>query len=236
MADSLGDRMKHNYEDRYRVMLPRRTFTVIRVDGKAFHTYTRHCTKPIDRAVESCMNITACRLCEQVQGAALAYVQSDEISIIVGDFATIHTEAWFDGNLQKMVSVSASMATEAFNSAARWENLSPRAHFDARVFVIPDAIEVENYLIWRQQDATRNSIQGLGQAHFSHTQMHGLSCPEIQEKLFTEHGINWNDQPVADKRGRCIVRLNGIWETDSEPPVFTADRAYIASRLPRRQD
>jgi tRNA(His) guanylyltransferase len=115
--DSLGDRMKGQYEDRARFMLPRRTYTIIRCDGKSFHTFTRHCEKPNDAALAGAMDVAASALCREAQGAKLAYVQSDEISVLLTDFALPTTDAWFDGNVQKMVSVAASVVTEAFNRA-----------------------------------------------------------------------------------------------------------------------
>ena len=108
------------------------------------------------------------------------------------------------------------------------------AIFDSRVFAIPKD-EVNNYFIWRQQDATRNSIQMLGQANFSHKELHKCSCNMIQEKLFTEKGINFNDIPTTQKRGACIVKEQYLvgeatrtrWIVDKEIPIFTSDRDYI---------
>lgn len=236
MHDSLGDRMKRQYEDRTRHMLPRRTFTILRVDGKSFHTYTRNCQKPYDMQLVAAMDAAALALSEAVQGAYFTYVQSDEISVLLGDFALIGTEAWFDGNLQKMVSVAASTATAAFNVAAAPLVLSPTAIFDARAFTIPDPVEVENYFIWRQQDAVRNSIQGLAQSEFSHRQLQGLNIHELQDLLFREKGINWNDIPVEQKRGRVFWRAVGGWQVDREPPQFTADRDYMRRTFPVRLD
>lgn len=234
-GDSLGDRMKRNYEDRTRIMLPRRTFTVLRVDGKAFHTYTRGCEKPYDPRIVAAMDAVALALFTEAQGSRFAYIQSDEVSLVLADFATITTEAWFDGNLQKMASVAASIATAAFN-AATWLGTGPvhlpGALFDCRVFTIPDPIEVENYFIWRQQDAVRNSIQSLAQSKFSHKRLQGLNMNQLQELLFQEHGLNWNDLPVDQKRGRAVI--DG--QLDVEPPTFTQDREYIRTRLSVRQD
>jgi tRNA(His) guanylyltransferase len=228
--DSLGDRMKNQYEDRSRFMLPRRTYTLIRCDGKAFHTYTRGCEKPNDTCLATAMDGAAWALCEEAQGSACAYVQSDEISVLLTDFAIPTTEAWFDGNLQKIVSVSASVVTAAFNEAFGRED---QAHFDARVFTIPDPIEVENYFIWRQQDATRNSIQGLAQSKFSSHQLHGKNTSQMQEMLFQEHGINWDATSPYWKRGRTVVKLDEGWGVDESIPVFTQDRDYLRSRIPR---
>lgn len=228
--DSIGDRMKNQYENRTRFMLPRRTYTIIRCDGKAFHTFTRHCTKPNDPLLASALDAAAKALCEEAQGSVFAYVQSDEISLLLTDFALPTTEAWFDGNLQKIASVSASVVTGAFNRAYRAEM---NAIFDARVFTIPDPVEVENYFIWRQQDATRNSIQSLGQTHFSHGQLRGVNTSELQEMLFQEKGINWNDTPPYWKRGRCIVydSENCGWVNDTNIPVFTQERNYLRTYL-----
>lgn len=228
-ADSFGDRMKGQYEDRTRVMLPRRTFTILSADGKAFHTFTRRCEKPYDLRFVEAMDAAALALCREAQGSCIGYVQSDEISVLLTDFATITTEAWFDGNLQKIVSVAASVATAAFN-AQFCDGTSDRttALFDCRAFTIPDPVEVENYFIWRQQDAVRNSIQGLAQSEFSQKQLHGLNTSQLQEKLFQECGMNWNDTPTEQKRGRCVVySVDDGWMIDREVPTFTQDREYL---------
>jgi|SRR5579863_1792485 len=203
--DSLGNRMK-TYENVTRHFLTRRMPVVIRLDGKSFHTLTKNMKKPFDDDFKYVMEAVTKILCEEVQGCQFAYTQSDEISLLLVDYQTHDTQAWFDNNIQKIVSVSASIATAAFNSWAlsKLTILGP-AHFDARAFNLPKE-EVCNYFIWRQQDATRNSIQSVGQANFSHKELHGLSCDEIQEKLFQEKQINWNDYPVTSKRGSCITR------------------------------
>jgi tRNA(His) 5'-end guanylyltransferase len=115
MKDELGDRMKEFYEDRTRFKLVRRTNTIIRVDGKAFHTYTKGLKRPFDQGLMDDMDATAEFLCQNIQGAKFAYVQSDEISILITDYDDISTHAWFDGNLQKMSSIAASLATARFN-------------------------------------------------------------------------------------------------------------------------
>jgi tRNA(His) guanylyltransferase len=247
MNTTLGDRMKHQYEDRTRVLLPRRTYTIIRVDGKAFHTFTKRYDGPYDEMIVTGMNEAMLALCSEAQGTAFGYTQSDEISILLTDFATNTTDAWFDNNLQKIVSVSASIVTAAFNASLG----TTTALFDCRVFTIPDAIEVENYFVWRQQDAVRNSIQSLAQAHFSHKELHGLNVNALQEKLFQEKKINWNDLPIEQKRGRTAIKDDFIyvnilrgdkeseaymnWSLDSKPPIFTAERMYLRSRIPQRE-
>lgn len=272
--DGLGDRMK-GYENISRNYLTRRVPVVIRLDGKAFHTFTRGMVKPFDWVLMNAMQETMKYLCEHIQGCVLGYTQSDEITLVLTDYASITTDAWFGYGVQKMVSVAASMATLAFNksfidcaeAAAQYfdtessvqgamefdysiyEKKFNSALFDARAFTVPKD-EVCNCLIWRQQDATRNSIEAVGQANFSHRELHCKSCNDIQEMLWSQRGINWNDFPVDCKRGSCCYRVEKelpmkdprspkkeivvtrrMWVIDREPPIFTQDRAYVESRL-----
>lgn len=273
---TLGDRMKNNYENISRYYLTRRMPVIIRIDGKAFHTFTRGFKKPFDDIFVKTMQDTMKYLCENIQGCVLGYTQSDEISLVLVDYAELTTDAWFGNNLQKMCSVSASMATLAFNKFFSeqvqdfmyaccddfGDNVLPEkqndyelahnvyfkklhtAMFDSRVFTIPKE-EVCNYLIWRQQDATRNSIQSVGQANFSQKELHGKSCNNIQDMLMTQKGINWNDYATTLKRGSCCIKVDdGItkydevgnicgytqrskWVIDNEIPIFSQDRNYI---------
>ena len=181
--DSLGDRMKENYENRAKTYLVRRMPVIIRLDGKAFHTFTKGLKKPYDEIFHNTMNATMKYLCENIQGCKLGYTQSDEITLLLTDYDTFDTNAWFDYNVQKICSVSASMATMAFNKYLRdfskdtlrrinnaftctieedkyatvLENaIEKGAMFDSRCFNIPKE-EVTNCFIWRQQDATRNA-------------------------------------------------------------------------------
>lgn len=233
MFDNLGDRMKGQYENRTRVLLPRRTYTIIRVDGKAFHTLTRKLDRPFDYRFMALMDSVAVELCKEITGAELAYLQSDEVSVLVTDFARPETCAWFDGNLQKLVSISASIATAEFNRAAVDLNLcNAPAHFDARAFTIPDSVEVENYFIWRQQDWTRNSVQMAARSLYSHKELHGKHNGELQELCF-QKGVNWNDYPTHAKRGRCVCYEDRKWSVDLEIPVFTQDREYLKKRIPK---
>jgi len=179
------------YEHVTRTSLTRRMPAIIRVDGKSFHTLTASMARPFDVDFTACMWAAAVRLCEEIQGAQIAFTQSDEINVLLVDYQTLDTQAWFDAGIQKMCSVSASIATQAFGEwfHKRFPEHRGRPLFDSRVFNLPRE-EVVNYFVWRQQDATRNSIQMVGQANFSQKQLHGLSCDLIQEKLFQEMGIN----------------------------------------------
>lgn len=273
MKDALGDRMKSYYEGRSRVFLPRRTNTIIRIDGKAFHTYTRGLKRPFDEGLIYDMDETTKFLCANIQGAKLGYVQSDEISILLTDYDQLTTDAWFDGNIQKICSISASLATAKFNQlrlARAFANSAivfkvediekfKVAHFDSRVFIIPSEEEVINYFIWRQQDATRNSISSVAQSLYSHKELNGVTTDEMQEYIFKK-GQNWNDYPVGQKRGRVIAKRTNLVPVKSQafekakdksafvinekgifverkswaaidPPIFTQDKDFIRDEM-----
>jgi tRNA(His) 5'-end guanylyltransferase len=225
--DDIENRMK-KYESVSKMFLTRRTPMIIRLDGKAFHSLTKDMDTPWDENFTRSMMETTYELCEEIQGAQLAYCQSDEISILVQDYDKLTTSAWFDKNIQKIVSVSSSIATMTFNVAIREyiKGFYKQAYFDSRAFTLPKE-EVCNYFIWRQQDSTRNSIQGLAQSNFSHKELQGLNNSKVQDKLMLEKNINWNDTPTKYKRGFCAVNKDSGWEIDEEIPIFTRDRQYI---------
>ncbi|HRW21710.1 MAG TPA: tRNA(His) guanylyltransferase Thg1 family protein [Bacteroidales bacterium] len=226
MKNELGDRMK-DYEQRTRSMLPRRSNIMIRIDGKSFHTYTKGLNKPFDFGLMEDMAETTKYLCSKIQGAKMGYTQSDEISILLTDYDSYRTDAWFNGQVQKIVSVAASMATNKFNSLRLIRMLEERdsdmldviesiknltgAEFDARVYTLPDGEEVVNYFIWRQQDATRNSISMAAQAYFSHKELQNVNTGKMQDMLMTQKEINWNDYPVIAKRGWAVKRQEQEW-------------------------
>ena len=263
--DELGKRMKEYYEQVPKYRLMRRTPVAIRIDGKAFHTFTRGFQKPFDEILVKSMQETMKYLCENIQGCVLGYTQSDEITLILVDYKHLNSDAWCDYEVQKMCSIAASMATMAFNKFFNYETskywrehpafygseewkinnelfdthmkaLNKGAMFDARVFNIPKE-EVANLIYWRQLDATRNSIQMVGQANFSHNELQNKSCNQIQEMLLQEQDINWNDSPTHLKRGSCGIKeyialdektLRSYWRVDTEIPIFKGeDRDYI---------
>lgn len=232
---ALGDRMKR-YEEATRVVLPRRTYTIIRIDGKAFHTYCRGFEKPYDPKISLCLVQAACSIAASVQGVLFGYCQSDEASFVLMDFDRISTEAYFDNNLQKLVSISASLATATFNY---WMPIlgSPHnrlAHFDSRAFTIPDPTEVANYFIWRQRDATRNSVSSAAQSVYSAKELHGKSINQQQE-LLHQKGINWNDYPVSFKRGTIITNNGWGWGPE-DPPIFTQNQEYLKAKIRTYED
>ena len=234
--DDLGVRMKTFYEQIPKTKLMRRCPVAIRIDGKAFHTFTRGFQKPFDEVLIKSMQETMKYLCENIQGCVLRYTQSDEITLILIDYKKLTSSAWFDYEVQKICSIAASMATMAFNKFFRdnvgdylYENYDDQyladyiktlqnavdkgAMFDARCFNIPKE-EVTNLVYWRQLDASRNSIQMVGQACFSHKELQNKSCNDIQDMLMTQKGINWNDLPTYQKRGSCCVRNKIVIESD----------------------
>ena len=226
--DDLGVRMKTFYEQIPKTKLMRRCPVAIRIDGKAFHTFARGFQKPFDEVLIKSMQETMKYLCENIQGCVLGYTQSDEITLILVDYKKLTSSAWFDYEVQKICSIAASMATMVFNESfskiysklyrdkiEHRENVDElvktyafkagKAMFDCRCFNIPKE-EVTNLIYWRQLDASRNSIQMVGQANFSHKELQNKSCNDIQDMLMTQKGINWNDLPTYQKRGSCCIK------------------------------
>lgn len=247
-STSLGDRMKA-YEAPWKLSFPRRLPIVVRVDGRAFHSYLRGAAKPFDMPFIADMGYVAKALCEEISGAVFAYHQSDEISVLVQDWVGEHTEPWFAGELQKIVSLSAAIAT-----AALGERRPGRPLFDVRAFVLPNTMEVANYLLWRQRDAVRNSISMAAQAKFSHKRLQGVNGNQMQEMLFSEHGINWNDYPAECRSGQVVVKCSGErevtyvdkrsgeqcatkafrswWEVQAAPRFVAEPGGFLAEQIP----
>lgn len=229
----LGDRMKR-YESVSDGKLTRRMPVIARIDGKAFHTFTKGMTKPFDMKFQGDMLSTALTLCDEIQGCKLAYVQSDEISLLLTDYDNLDTEAWFDNRINKMCSVAAGIASAALTIAC-----NRMAVFDARFFNVPKE-DVCNYFIWRQKDAVKNSINMYAQSMFGHAALQGLNGAHLQELMWSERNFNWNDAPTINKRGACVVRTGlkfsqnvrySPWRIEVEIPEFTKDRSYIEDLL-----
>lgn len=284
----LANRMKEFYETIPKTRLMRRCPVVVRIDGKSFHTFTRGFQKPFDEVLIKSMQETMKYLCKNVQGCVLGYTQSDEISLILVDYKKLNSSAFFDYEVQKVCSITASMATMAFNryfsiNIDNWgydhmpgwvdggtnEKINPQlknicdsyiksnekgAMFDSRCFNIPKE-EVTNYIYWRELDASRNSVQMVGQANFSDKELHKKTTNQIQDMLMTQKGINWNDFPTYQKRGSCCIKevyyvgKNGEevsiedsnkddvtkrnrWIIDKDIPIFKGeDRQYIENLI-----
>lgn len=250
--DDFGNRMK-DYESRTRYLLPRRTYTLVRLDGKSFHSYTKHCLKPFDFGLIEDLQETTKRLCEVTMGARIGYHQSDEITLLLTDFAERTTEAYFDNNLQKLTSILAAEATAYFNklrilrvlkedrplSASDVEIYEKTdlienmkmATFDCRVWTLSDPYEVENCFIWRENDATKNAISMAAYAVYSDEECKYKNSSEKQEMLF-QKGINFNNYRTDAKRGACVIKSDSGWTIDREIPIFTQERSYLRSKIP----
>ena len=259
MPDCLGDRMK-GYENVERRYFMRRHPLIIRLDGVHFHSYTKGFPRPYYIPFRKAMEWTMEDLCKEIAGCKLGYTQSDEITLLLTDDDTLKTQAWFGKNLQKIISVSASMATYFYNRNVdhitnsgifnKEGDIKPLARakermacFDSRAFLVPRE-EVLNVFEWRQQDCTRNAIEAAGQTCFSHSELNGKSCNEIQEMLFQKRGVNFNDYPVWYKRGVCCIKrptkvltpkgdfiTRDKWVVDTEIPIFHKQPEYITELL-----
>lgn len=215
--DTLGDRIKR-YEAASKPLLSRRTPVMVRIDGKAFHTFTRGCEKPFDKDIVTAMAYATKKTSEHIQGFKLAYVQSDEASFLITDYDTLETSAWFDYELNKIVSITASYFTYFFNK--KWQQIysskyvgTPEdelnkekanriAVFDARAFNVPHD-DWQNVFIWRQQDWERNSVQMLGRSLHSQNELHGENVLTIKE-MSRNLGHDWDSLPLPYKWGTFI--------------------------------
>lgn len=224
MQDTLGDRMKNSYENRYRYYLPRRTNVIIRLDGCHFHTNTKKCEKPFDMRLNKVFEHTLIDLVQNIQNCKIGYHQSDEISLLLTDYNEIKTEAWYDNNLQKISSVSSAMCTMYFNAYSK--EYYPGfidSYFDSRVFVIPETTEVSNYFLWRSQDCFRNAISSQAQALYSQKHLQGKHSDELQEMCFSK-GVNCSDMNPSVKNGRFYNKMIGNFSFDNKPGFMEIDQ------------
>jgi|TARA_B110000259_G_scaffold187768_1_gene243238 tRNA(His) 5'-end guanylyltransferase len=260
---ALGDRMK-DYEMRSQSYLPRRTYTIVRVDGKGFSKFTKNMKKPFDDTFKDAMVETAIAMAKMFHPKMVFY-QSDEISLVFSDFDSIEAQQMYDGKVQKVVSLTAACATAAFNEARLKQfftevgavgdvsvdflinNAPKQGLFDSRVLCIPDYEEVLNYFVWRQKDATRNSISMASHALLGHSKCMNKSGEEKQEMLFQEVGVNWDDYYDVYKRGVVIAKQEVVVPAQSNPemattrnkwqqietPIFTKDREFFSDFIPK---
>jgi tRNA(His) 5'-end guanylyltransferase len=272
MSKSANERFKR-YESSYNLLIPPRTYTIVRVDGKGFSKFTKSMNKPFDEDFSEAMNYAAIELCKEFN-PDFAYTQSDEISLVFTDFA-IEAQQMFDGKIQKLCSTTAAKAAASFNKKLLMikaekcfqsetfdlEELKNNTYnlmrdishgqavydtmFDSRVFIIPDFREVGNYFVWRQQDATRNSISMAAEKVVGKKAIVGKNGSQRQEMMF-EKGVNWNDYKTQFKRGVVIVKeefemdapksptgkvMRKRWVVDEDTPIFTKNREYLNSLI-----
>lgn len=237
--DTLGDRMK-SFEDISRFYLTKGLPIIIRVDGKSFHTFTKGFQKPFDMILMKALWRACQYVAKNMQGCKVVYHQSDEMSFLLDKN---QMSPMFENNVQKIVSVSASMVTFAFNKYFAEEvnnvfgiygndaddeslykflkvykkRIDTGGLFDSRIFILPEN-EVTNYFIWRQQDAMRNSIQMVGRTNFSHKELEKKSCQDIKEMLIAHKDLNFDNIPIYQQRGACIFRekyiLDNVQKTE----------------------
>ena len=244
VTDTLESRMK-NYEQKFK--LPEYLPVIVRVDGRAFHTLTRSMNKPFDIKLIDVMNEVGVALCKEVQNCRMAYIQSDEISLLL--YQKRDSQPWFGNEIQKIASITASIASSVFTASYdSSEHKTPVVAFDSRAFVLPPH-EVTNYFIWRQSDWIRNSIQMMGRAYFSHRELNGVSTDGIIELLETKD-LHWDNLFTYLKRGRAIIKVKTMeliepvdgnpnddyyersrWTVENNIPLFTDDRDFIESKL-----
>lgn len=256
--DSLGDRIKEKYENKSQTYLLRRTPVIIRLDGCRFHSYTKGFAKPFDERFIEAMQRTTQALCQSIYGCVFGYTQSDEISLVLVDYQHIGCEAWYDYSVQKLCSVSAAMCTLFFNKVIEalftqyceanedsddeqvqklintYETALKKrvACFDAKAFNVPE-VEVVNAILWRQNDAIRNSVASLAQAHFSHKELHGKNTNQMQDMLMEKYGINWNELDICKKWGSAVIWDDeGRWVIDKEMPILRGcSRSYLENLI-----
>lgn len=196
----IGDRIKA-YEAASNYRLTPNSCVFIRVDGKAFHTFTRGMARPFDHRLMRTMVEAAVETARGMQGFKLGYVQSDEATFLLTDFDTHDTAGWFGYEVNKLVSISASTMTMHFN---RLFSERPTAVFDSRAFVVPQP-DAPNVFVWRQMDWERNSLQMLAHAHFSHRELHGKGRRDMHDMLMLERGVNWAELSSQEKNGTFIL-------------------------------
>lgn len=244
------DKRMKAYEQPWQLLIPAKSYTIIRVDGRAFHTLTKGLEKPFDHDFMEHMDAVGMHLCAEIQGAQFAYIQSDEVSVLITDF-TSNAAQWFGGDVLKMVSISAAEATVAFNAGGK------HGTFDSRVFTVPDRHEAINYFLWRQADSMRNAIQMVGQAHFTPKELHKVNLVGIAMKL-AEKRVLMDSYPTGARLGRVVTKqtrnefvtytrkdtgdehtteaLRTFWQARTAPWFDWDERGFLETNVPYREE
>lgn len=220
MKNSLNNRMQRNYENPARHLLTRRVPVIVRVDGRAFHTFTRNFRKPFDQRLIDSMIVAATTVVGEMQGFKLGYIQSDEASFVMTDYDNLDTDAWFGYVKSKIESVTASIMTAAFARCMRLANITTLAYFDARAFNIP-ASDVANYFLGRAKDWHRNSVSMYARSFFSHQDLKNKCIPEIHEMLHNK-GRNWSTDLTDEEKNGTFITVNPLLRDHCPRPL--ADR------------
>lgn len=231
-----------------KIKLPENLPVIVRLDGRSFHTLTRGMKKPFDLNFISMMNDVATALCKEVQNCRIAYIQSDEISLLL--YQKRESQPWFGNDIQKIASITASIASSVFTRELAFvEDRNITVAFDSRVFILPPN-DVVNYFIWRQQNWMRNSVQMLVRSYFSHNDLKNISTSEMHELLLSKD-VDWNEIQPYLRKGRTVIKTKNIelldneysdakkpelyersrWIVDNDIPIFTEDRDFIESKM-----
>lgn len=227
MTDELGDRMKEYERAEAGRRLMARLPICVRIDGKRFSRFTEGLPRPYDERLSRLMVATTQHLV--AESAALAgYTQSDEISLLYYEDDP-KRQVFLDRRIQKLTSILASMATGYFNAHLAShlpEKAGSVALFDCRVWSVPSCDEAANAFLWRELDATKNSVSMAARAYYPHAELHDRTSSEMQELLF-QKGVNWNDYPAFFKRGTFVLRRSvsrrfTAAELESLPPLHAA--------------
>lgn len=207
MKDAIGARIKR-YEQVYNHTLTPRSCLFIRVDGKAFHTYTRGMKRPYDVRIIEAMRYAAKKTITHMQGVKGAYIQSDECTFMLTDFDELETQGWFNYELNKVVSISASAYTMYFNQAMRAAGITKEAMFDSRAFIVPQD-DAPNVFIWRQRDWQRNSVQMLARSLYSQKELQGKNVQELRSMIL-DKGTDWHGLPGQLKNGTFLFNATAF--------------------------
>jgi tRNA(His) guanylyltransferase len=225
---SIGDRMKMYEASTESRVLPRLPI-IVRIDGRSFSNFCKGMKRPFDDEFRQAMIETTKYLVERTH-AKIGYTQSDEINLVIYTENLKAGSTIFDGRVQKIASNFASMASVKFliEMQKRFPDKIKNGvlpTFDARVFVVPSKVEAYNCILWRTNDATKNSISMVAQSQFPHKELQGLSCDEMQNKLLTEKDINWNNYTSAEKQG-TYIRKEKIEVTLTEDELSRIPEKY----------
>lgn len=230
VGESLAERMK-SYEPNFTVLA--RIPKVIRLDGRAFGSVLRNVKDTFDPHVIVALNAAATAVMQDIGGTArMAYIQSDECSIILNDGLDVNTQAWFGNDVQKITSISASIYTKHFAANYNIQDIiTSHAYFDSRLVTLPSITELNNYLVWRQKDAIRNSVSKYARIYFSHKEIDGCTSVTLRDKLI-EKGYPWEELALWKQRGLCIIRgVDGKFQIDWNIPLFSEQTTYSADQF-----
>ncbi|MDD5343304.1 MAG: tRNA(His) guanylyltransferase Thg1 family protein [Smithella sp.] len=223
----LGDRIK-KYEKTFTHSALKRMPLMIRVDGRAFHTFTKNLIRPFDNGLISAMVKAATYTAKDMQGFRAAYIQSDEATFLLTDYESFETEGWFDYELPKVISISAALMSVAFNHFYPTDKLPV---FDSRAFTIPKE-DVVNAFVWRAKDWERNSIQMYTRSFFSHEQLHQKNREDMHEMLHSV-GKNWaTDLSSQERNGTFLIKTDAeIIERTDILPTYVSINAAIGTTV-----